>query len=301
MKRIALLGPGTFTEEATRYLLGPEADKSVEFVRYKSIPDVFLATVNGQTDWSSIPIENTIEGSVSLHIDWFVHEVDLPIQTEWVYPITMNLIGYAEDLDLTDPTDLKRKFGRIKKVATYTPAFAQCRQFLSEYLPDVEVEVVGSTAEGARYVKGCAPGDGVAAIGNATSAQLNGLQLLAENIQNHDNNYTRFVLAGPEAVQRSLVKLQTSTSKTSVLITLPEDYPGALHQVLSAFAWRRINLSKIESRPTKKKLGNYYFYIDIDAPMDSVLLPSAIAEIEAIGCQVRILGTYPSYTFEPIA
>jgi prephenate dehydratase len=84
--------------------------------------------------------------------------------------------------------------------------------------------------------------------------------------------------------------------KTTVLVTLPEDYPGALHQVLSAFAWRRINLSKIESRPTKKKLGSYFFYIDIEASLNSVLLPAAIEEIRAIGCQVRIMGTYPSYT-----
>jgi prephenate dehydratase len=84
------------------------------------------------------------------------------------------------------------------------------------------------------------------------------------------------------------------------LITLPEDYPGALHQVLAAFAWRKINLSKIESRPTKKKLGNYYFYIDIEMALDTVLLPSALEEIEALGCQVRILGSYPSFTYEQL-
>ncbi|WP_229106933.1 ACT domain-containing protein, partial [Paenibacillus sp. 1001270B_150601_E10] len=78
--------------------------------------------------------------------------------------------------------------------------------------------------------------------------------------------------------------------------TLPEDFPGALHQVLAAFSWRRINLSRIESRPTKRKLGSYYFYIDIELSLESVLLPSAIAEIEALGCQVRVLGSYPSYS-----
>ncbi|UUZ97434.1 ACT domain-containing protein [Paenibacillus sp. P25] len=91
----------------------------------------------------------------------------------------------------------------------------------------------------------------------------------------------------------------TEARKTTILVTLPEDFPGALHQVLSAFAWRRINLSRIESRPTKKRLGNYFFYIDIEASMDSVLLPAALQEIEAIGCQVRILGNYPTYSYEP--
>lgn len=83
-----------------------------------------------------------------------------------------------------------------------------------------------------------------------------------------------------------------------MLVTLPEDFPGALHQVLSAFAWRKLNLSRIESRPTKKKLGTYYFYIDVLEPLESVLLPAAIEEIKALGCQVRILGSYPTYTYE---
>lgn len=111
------------------------------------------------------------------------------------------------------------------------------------------------------------------------------MQTLAAGVQDHQNNYTRFVLIGREKP----VMKTSAGCKTTILVTLPEDYPGALHQVLSAFAWRRINLSKIESRPTKKKLGNYFFYIDIEASMDSVLLPAALQEIEAIGCQVRIL------------
>jgi prephenate dehydratase len=84
------------------------------------------------------------------------------------------------------------------------------------------------------------------------------------------------------------------------LITLPEDYPGALHQVLSAFAWRRINLTRIESRPTRKQLGNYYFYIDIEESMDSVLLRGALNEIEAIGCELRVLGSYPSFNYSEV-
>lgn len=104
---------------------------------------------------------------------------------------------------------------------------------------------------------------------------------------------TRFLLVGKEASELK----PSEDMKTTILVTLPEDFPGALHQVLSAFAWRRINLSKIESKPTKKKLGTYYFYIDIAGSLDSVLLPSAIQEIEAIGCQVRILGCYPSYSY----
>ncbi|MNP74665.1 Prephenate dehydratase [compost metagenome] len=88
--------------------------------------------------------------------------------------------------------------------------------------------------------------------------------------------------------------------KTSIIITLPEDFPGALHQVLSTFAWRKLNLSRIESRPTKKKLGNYYFYIDVLEEVSTILLQAAISEIEALGCQVRVLGSYPCYPYESI-
>ncbi len=112
------------------------------------------------------------------------------------------------------------------------------------------------------------------------------MTVLKRNVQDHDNNVTKFVLVGENPISLR----HPFTMKTTIMITLPEDYPGALHQVLSAFAWRRINLSKIESRPTKKQLGNYYFYIDIEESLDSVLVPNAIQEIEAIGCQVRILA-----------
>jgi prephenate dehydratase len=172
---------------------------------------------------------------------------------------------------------------------------AQCLQFLRRFMPQAETEHVSSTAEAVKIVKEN-PGEGIVAIGTRIAAQINGLDLLEEKITDHDNNYTRFVLVGHEPYKAR----QSERIKTSILITLPEDYPGALHQVLSAFAWRKINLSRIESRPTKKKLGNYYFYMEIEMSLDTVLLPSALQEVEAIGCQVRILGCYPSFSYEQL-
>src|SRR5690606_11830209 len=145
-------------------------------------------------------------------------------------------------------------------------------------LPQVEFVHVTSTAEGVRLVK--EHGDvSNAAIGTEMAAQLYGLHLLAKDITDHRNNFTRFILVGRE----SITAPPDAKLTTTIILTLPEDYPGALHQVLSAFAWRRINLSKIESRPTKKQLGSYFFYIDIEESMNSILLPAALAEIEAIG------------------
>lgn len=289
MKRIAFLGPhGTVSEESARYFFD---DPSYELIPYKLISELFMASVNKETDYSVIPIENTIDSSVTLHLDWLVHEVDLPIRAEWIYPSVQNLIGNRKELSNNDE---QNALSGIKKIVSIPIAIAQCRKYLNKHLPDVEFEHVSSTAEGVKYVMEH-PDQGLAAIGTSLGAKLYGLDLLAKRITDHQNNFTRFILVGDDPMERSNHK--QSSPKTTILITLPEDYPGALHQVLSAFAWRRINLSKIESRPTKKKLGNYYFYIDIEMGMDSVLLPSAIAEIEAIGCVVRILGTYPSYAY----
>lgn len=281
MKRIAFLGPeGTVSEESARYFF---QDAAYEFVPFKMISDVFLATVSGATDLSVIPIENTIEGSVSLHLDWMVHKVDLPIQAEWVYPSVQHLLGRSQ---------AGSKLDHIEKILSHPVAIAQCREFIGRHLQHAEAEHTNSTAEGARIVADH-PNENWAAIGTRLAAKKFNLDILSENITDHQNNYTRFLLLGPN----SLPLKSTDRNKTSILITLPEDFPGALHQALSAFAWRRINLSRIESRPTKKKLGSYYFFIDIEESMNSVLLPAAISEIEAIGCQVRIMGSYPSYSY----
>jgi len=286
MIRIALLPEGTVSHEAVLRLFG---DEPVELLHYKQISDVFLATENGLTDYSVIPMENTIEGSVSLHMDWLVHEVDVPMQVEWVYPSIQNLIGQRGELV---DADGEMDYSKVSRVLSHPVAMAQCMKFLKAHMPHAELENVGSTAEAVELVKHN-PGEGWAAIGTTIGARRHGLDVLASKVTDHDNNYTRFVLIGPKPLP---ILEEGAQMKTSILVTLPEDFPGALHQVLSAFAWRKLNLSRIESRPTKKRLGSYYFYMDVLAALDAVLLPSAIEEIEALGCQVRVLGSYPSYS-----
>lgn len=285
MSKIAFLGPaGTVSEEAAHYFLS-DTGLTYELVPYKLIPDLFLAADSGEVDYCIIPIENTIDSSVTLHLDWLVHEVDLPIQAEWVYPSIQNLIGYREEVNAE---------AGINTIISIPIAIAQCRKFLQQHYPDVVFEHVPSTAEGIRIVKEN-PGKGWAAIGTALGAKHYDLDIIASSITDHSNNFTRFILVGREKPR--LQKSAKPQEKTTILINNPSDYPGALHQVLSAFAWRKINLSKIESRPTRKELGSYYFYIDIELGLDSVLLPAAIEEIEAIGCHVRLLGSYNSYPY----
>ena len=282
---VAVLGPSTYSEEAASWLL---QGMDWRLVPCKTIADVFESTLAGKTDYSVVPVENTFEGSVSLHIDWLVAEQDLPIQTEWVYPIHVNLMalpGFEGD------------YGTLRKVLSHQVAFAQCRKFLSEHLPQAELEAVGSTAEGARLL--VERNDPLtAAIGPATAAARYGLKLLAPAIQDHKNNFTRFVLAGKSPTPAFAPEGRGADSVKTTLLLMPgEDFPGGLHQLLSAFAWRRLNLSKIESRPTKRQLGTYYFYVDVEASMESVLLRGAVEEIRAVGCDVRILGSYPAYGY----
>lgn len=289
MIRVAILGPaGTVSEEAAAIFC---AGIEVELIPYKIISEVFSATLDGHTDYSVIPIENTIEGSVSLHMDLLIEQDELSIQAEWVYPPRQNLIGYAAEGSEAN------SLAHIHKVMSHQVAIAQCSQFLKRHVAHAELENVSSTAEGVRLVKQLQDPH-IAAIGTALAAERYGLAILAEDIQDNANNLTRFLLIGDKPFKGK--RSDKYSYKTSLQITLPEDFPGALHQVLSAFAWRRINLTRIESRPTKKKLGSYYFLTDVVGSLDSVLLPAAIAEIEAIGCKVRILGSYPSYTYESL-
>ncbi|MFC6331562.1 prephenate dehydratase [Paenibacillus septentrionalis] len=289
MKTVALLPAGSVSDEAAKLFF---QDEQINYRYHRMISDVFLSTVNEISQYSVIPIENTIDGSVSLHLDWLVHEVDLPIQAEWIYPSNQNLIGRRDEV-LNEYGEID--YSRIKKIISHPVAMSQCLNFIREYMPHAETEHVSSTAESVRIVRDLSE-EGVFAIGTKTAAANNGLDVIVESVTDHKNNYTRFFLVGSEPYQGT----ETGQMRTSILVTLPEDYPGALHQVLSAFAWRKINLSRIESRPTKKKLGSYYFYIEIKYSLNELLLQMAIKEIESIGCHVRVLGCYPSFTYDQL-
>lgn len=288
ISKIAYLGPkGTFSEEALRELcalvLPKKVVDQVEYIPKDSIPDCLLACEQEQVDYSLVPMENSIEGSVNITMDWLIHQVNLPIQAEMTLPIAQ----YA----LVSPSQREINGKEIEKVFSHPQAIAQCYSFIRKFCPQAEIEYMRSTAEAAEKVA-ANPEQKWLAIGTKLAGELNDLHILKERIEDYANNFTRFVLVGKKPLLFSGYENDQLPGKTSILVTLPEDYPGALHQVLSAFSWRKLNLTRIESRPTKKKLGSYFFFIDIEHMMDNVLVPAAIAEIEALGCQVRFLGSY---------
>ncbi|WP_232695587.1 prephenate dehydratase [Brevibacillus daliensis] len=284
-RSLAFLGPsGTFTEEAARSL--PIA-KGFTFQPYANIIDVLEAVLQRKNDIGVVPIENSIEGTVNLTLDWLIHGEELPVLAEIALPITQHLLvsSKKEKFDIQD----------IQKVLSHPHAIAQCRLYLKEVLPNVQIEYTNSTAEAAKLVSEH-PEEPWAAVGTRLNTEIYPLQMASESIQDYSNNVTRFFLVGIKPLELP----SSDAHKTTILVTLPEDYSGALYQVLAAFAWRKINLTRIESRPTKKALGSYHFVLDLVNKLDDVLMPGAFAEIEALGCQVRVLGSYPVYSYRPI-
>lgn len=277
--RIGFLGPiGTFTDLAARQLY-----KDVDLVPYVSIPACMDAAAEGEIDAAIVPLENSIEGSVNITIDYLVHEAGLEIAGEAIIPIKQHLLIHPKHKDAWQEAEL---------ICSHSHALAQCHKFLHEHFKSVPVEYMASTAAAAKYVMEH-PEVNAAAIANSLAADEYGLERAVEDIHDYGYNHTVFAILTKEGHEIGLD--ESEDYKTTLVITLPSDQAGALHQVLSAFSWRKLSLSKIESRPMKTGLGKYFFIIDINMKMDNVLIPGAIAELEALGCSVKLLGSYSTY------
>lgn len=281
LRKVAYLGPsGTFTEMAVRGMFKDEERKP-----YSTIPKCIDGLAKGEVDYAVVPLENTIEGSVNLTLDYLIHKRDLPIIGEITIPIEQHLLVHPNN---------REHLKEINAVYSHPHAIAQCHEFLRLALADAEIHFMNSTSAAAKYVMEH-PELKVAAIANELAASTYGLHIAERNIHDYSNNHTRFVILAKEGSTDTLDDREKTSEKTTMMVTLPSDYSGALHQVLSAFAWRKLNLSKIESRPMKTGLGNYFFIIDVEQLMDEVLIPGVIAELEALGCKVRVLGSYPCF------
>ncbi|MBA4602734.1 prephenate dehydratase [Thermoactinomyces mirandus] len=280
-KRIAYLGPvGTFTYIAATTLFSSE--KNVQLIPFPTIPDCLQAVEEKETDWAVVPVENAIEGSVNSTIDWIIHHVDLPIRAELVYPITQCIMGHTSQEG--------RPGHEIERIYSHPQGIAQCQLTLRKMFPYAEHKMTESTAQAAELVANH-PEQPWLAVGPKAAAERYELSIIKEHAEDHNNNFSRFFAVSRE----ERLSADSASYKTSLQVTLPSDYPGALYQVLAAFSWRKVNLTHIESRPTKTGLGNYFFWIDAQLPVEHVLMQGAIEEIEALGCQVRVLGSFPCY------
>lgn len=276
MTHIGFLGPpGTFTEQA---LLSDSDLAHGELVAYPSILDVLVATENGDVDLGFVPIENSIEGTVNVTLDTLAFETSLLIQHEVVLGIQLDLLA-RRGTSIAD----------VKKVVSFPHATAQVRDFLVRELPDVTTVAANSTAEAARLVGETVDESGLAAVGTSLAAELYGLDILATDIADHPENETRFV-----AVATSGVPQPTGHDKTTIVCFQQADRPGSLLAILQEFSARAINLTKLESRPTKRGLGDYCFIIDLEGHIADEVVGDCLRELKAKVADVKFLGSYPA-------
>jgi prephenate dehydratase len=272
--RVAYLGPaGTYTEEALR----ASAPGEVEEVPYPTVYETVMAVQEGAVDRAVVPIENSLEGGVAATLDALAGEANrVRIAAEVVHPIHHCLVA-GRPLALEE----------VERVVSHPQATAQCARFLRERLPGAERVSAVSTAEAVRGVRDA---DGAwAALGSRLSAELYGCTVLAENVEDHPDNLTRFVWLAPESAEPA-----GEATKTSVVLWgFNDQSPGALMRVLSEFADRDINLTRIESRPRRGALGHYMFFIDLEGAGSD---PEVVDALEALRGRVetlRVLGSYP--------
>ena len=276
--KIAYLGPkGSFSHHVVQTAFPKE-----ELHAFANITDVIKAYEQGLVDYSVVPVENSIEGSVHESLDYLFHQADIQAVAEIVQPIHQQL--------MTVPGQLK-----IEKIFSHPQALAQGKKFIEEHYPEAKLEVTASTAYAARFIAEH-PDQPFAAIAPRNSAAEYGLELIAEDIQEMEANFTRFWVLG---VDLPFIPLDAYSEKMSLALTLPDNLPGALYKALSTFAWRGIDLTKIESRPLKTALGEYFFIIDMDYSAKE-LVHFAKQELETIGIQYKILGTYPIFTIRDL-
>jgi prephenate dehydratase len=272
---IGFLGPaGTFSEEA----LFSEPDYAAStVVPLPTIEDVLESVADGRLDLGFLPIENAIEGTVNATADSLIFDSDLRIQREVVIGIHLHVMA-APGTALDD----------VRRVLSFPVATAQCRHYLAEHLRTVEIVPTNSTAEAAQLLS-AQPRADTAALSPRLAAKLYGLDVIAEAVEDHPDNQTRFV-----TVARSGVPAPSGHDKTSIVCFQREDHPGSLHAILSEFSARGINLTKLESRPTKRALGDYCFLIDLEGHIADEVVADCLRVLHAELAGVKFLGSYPA-------
>ena len=222
-----------------------------------------------------VPLENSIEGTVTVTLDTLAFDTDLLIQREVDLPVSLHLCAKPGTA-----------LGDVQTVCSHPNPLGQSRRWLASHLPDAELVVTNSTAAAAETVAESSDA-GMASIGTRLGAELNGLAILASEIEDHEGSETRFVLVG-----RGL-PAPTGHDKTSIVCFQREDRPGSLLAILQEFAARAINLAKLESRPTKRALGQYCFFIDFEGHISDEVVADCLKNLAANQADVKVLGSYP--------
>lgn len=265
--KISYLGPKlTFTYQAAVNKFGPE----VEYKSGSSISFVFSEVEKSHSDYGVVPIENSTEGIISHTLDMFIHS-NLKICSEMLFRISHYLLSNSGSLE------------DIRKVYSKSEVFGQCRQWIEERLPKVQLCEASSTSEAAEIAW---QEEHTAAIASKAAASEYSLNILAEEIQDYNKNLTRFLIIGKDIPHPS------GHDKTSIMFSI-KDKVGALHDMLVPFKENNINLTRIESRPSKEKLWEYYFFIDFEGHCGDKNVKKALTKLRNNCKRLKILGSYP--------
>lgn len=265
--RIAYLGPeSSFTHLAAIEKFG----SSMELIPSSNIAEVFMNVEKNEADLGVVPVENSSEGVVTYTLDMLV-DSPLKIVNEIMLEITHHLVSKEKNIQ------------KVKKVYSHPQVFGQTRIWMRNNLPNVKVMEVDSTSEAARLAS---LEKGSAAITGKWTAEVYGLNILRSHIEDLAHNYTRFLVISKEEAKR------TGKNKTSVIFSV-KDRPGALYHCLSVFAKANINLTKIESRPSRKKAWDYIFFIDLEGHIEDLRVKKALDQLEKMCIYMKILGSYP--------
>ena len=275
--KLAFLGPeGTYSEQAA-VNYGADA----ELVAYPSIPAVASAVDRREVDEGIVPIENSLGGAVTDTLDLLIHDSSLSIKDELVLSIDHCLV-----------VNSGTRLDEIEVVYSHPQALTQCRGFISERLPGVALVASLSTAASVREMQESEVA--AAAIASRRAATLNGAHILAEAIQDDRSNATRFV------VLASTDHAPTGSDKTSICFDFEHDSPGILYTVLGEFARRGINMTKIESRPTRATLGRYIFLLDVEGHREDDTMREALEAVRAQVSMFKVFGSYPIHVSSTI-
>jgi prephenate dehydratase len=288
MTRAAYLGPeGSFSEDAARAHFGPQA----ELVPFGDIPAVVSAVTHRLVDAAVVPIENSIEGSVSVTLDELVHAAAPP---RLPAAPTGSWAGIVAELNLPVRHHLVARPGttlsEIQRLVAHPQALAQCRRWVQEHLPQVQVLPALSNSAA---VQSLVHSSAIAALGPERAARLYGMEIIARDVQDAADNLTRFVVLAHDPAP------PTGADRTSICCSIAEDRPGSLLAILREFADRGVNLTKVESRPTRGGLGKYFFLIDLEGHESDPLVAAALAGARDASFDLRILGSYPAARPEP--
>jgi len=265
-RSIGVLGPeGTFSEKAAKRY-SPEA--SLRY--YRDFEEVIAAVEGGEVDLGVVPLENSLEGSVGMTLDALLRR-DVKITGEINLRVRHCLLGIGRPEE-------------VKVILSHPQALAQCRSYLKRRFPQVELRTTGSTSHAAKLAGEFSE---MAAIADAEAAEQYDLSVIERDVQDSDQNVTRFGVVGREAPEPS------GRDKTSLAVYLERAEPGALWEVLGEFAKRGINLTKIESRPSKRGLGDYFFVIDLEGHVSDPLVEEALARVRERAAMTKVLGSYP--------